>query len=1113
MPTSTLWRHSASVYTRRSSPTRPSGDAIERISPEPSFPPNFTTAPARNYSPYHIDALLGLGLSHEDLHDSTSMAAQPEEMYIDQHGGAHVRGRREHHSTPTRSRTSRQAGYNPNTKASKHRGHTRSGSTIDDLASAAIATSPAFANGSPHETYIFGGSPSNYMPTRPNTSHISGYPYTDGIFEPPAKRVKSERLATVEWAPQPARPTTSYSFDAHTTHEDAALLLGIRNELNFKRESPALATTQVHYSPQQAQRAMSPLSLAQQTKAEETRTSTSDHDTTTSEIPIKPFRTSESQPVSTNSIIHELATTPVEEANDENMPAQTRSSSAQDDKSIQLPAAAPPKKPRRVKNLVQEVCAKCHKIQRETEDKGATETWICCNGCSQWFHAACAGISTKSEARSVDKFICRGCEPTHGKTTFVRKSSRAKTALDYAAVNQGLTQSSDEVPYHHYIQPIKTGKFAIQPDDFARIRPELLTVEFMENFDNMKRPWVVPAAWNPRFGASRLAEDLPRLDTEDITVRYTAEGSRTDPETAAVEDLEDEEAIDCDQDLLDMVMPRDLTVRQVAHLYGPQETVPVINVKTQDGGIRKTLEEWADYYEKPVDEDKPIYNVISLEVSNSKLGRLIRRPKVVRDLDLEEQVGDSESRIVQKKRPVQLYCLMSVADSYTDFHIDFGGSSVYYHILKGTKTFFFIPPEDKYLKEYEKWCNSSTQNETWLPDMCGGNVTRVDLHEGDTAFIPAGWIHSVWTPEDSLVIGGNFLTRLDYELQFKVVQVEKATHVAPAFRYPSFQRVMWYALLKYLEDDPVPEDVMEEFQADQDYTYLRADPVWMEFGDRANVAEPGSETYNARYYPKSELKGLPSLRDFLYRTARIYSDLPVSDITRRQIDAVKASVPKCHGDPLQLIKSFAIWCAWKIGGVSVPAWVHSDIGGFPDGEKKANKPETYRVPGERVSQRKAAQSSSHEAEGEAVVTPPKPGQHAAGVNPDPNKKTHPVSQKPTTVRTACEACRKRRIRCRHKENGEETSGSLSSNVTAFAADPDEDSTPLNPPLESFPALNLAAPDTNTDSSLAQAALATFNEQMADSNLIVNGLTPTSSKKSRSKACEECRKSKVRTRTC
>jgi hypothetical protein len=31
---------------------------------------------------------------------------------------------------------------------------------------------------------------------------------------------------------------------------------------------------------------------------------------------------------------------------------------------------------------------------------------------------------------------------------------------------------------------------------------------------------------------------------------------------------------------------------------------------------------------------------------------------------------------------VQLYALMSVAGCFMDFHVDFGGSSVWYHVLR-----------------------------------------------------------------------------------------------------------------------------------------------------------------------------------------------------------------------------------------------------------------------------------------------------------------------------------------------------------------------------------------------------------------------------------------------
>lgn len=36
------------------------------------------------------------------------------------------------------------------------------------------------------------------------------------------------------------------------------------------------------------------------------------------------------------------------------------------------------------------------------------------------------------------------------------------------------------------------------------------------------------------------------------------------------------------------------------------------------------------------------------------------------------------------------YCLMSVEGCYTDFHIDFGGTSVWYHILRGSKVGFSV---------------------------------------------------------------------------------------------------------------------------------------------------------------------------------------------------------------------------------------------------------------------------------------------------------------------------------------------------------------------------------------------------------------------------------------
>lgn len=54
---------------------------------------------------------------------------------------------------------------------------------------------------------------------------------------------------------------------------------------------------------------------------------------------------------------------------------------------------------------------------------------------------------------------------------------------------------------------------------------------------------------------------------------------------------------------------------------------------------------------------------------------------------LKESQTEATNLLEDMKYPkVQKYCLMSVKGCYTDFHVDFGGTSVWYHILKGTSS-------------------------------------------------------------------------------------------------------------------------------------------------------------------------------------------------------------------------------------------------------------------------------------------------------------------------------------------------------------------------------------------------------------------------------------------
>lgn len=135
-----------------------------------------------------------------------------------------------------------------------------------------------------------------------------------------------------------------------------------------------------------------------------------------------------------------------------------------------------------------------------------------------------------------------------------------------------------------------------------------------------------------------------------------------------------------------------------------------------------------------------------------------------------------------------------MAGSYTDFHIDFGGTSVWYHVVEGRKRFFLVAPTHENLKAFEKWSCSSDQDQVFFGDLVPNQCFYIDLSAGQTMMIPSAWIHSVYTPEDSLVFGGNFVHSYSIIRQLQVHAVEERTHVGKAYRFPHFRQICFYAL-------------------------------------------------------------------------------------------------------------------------------------------------------------------------------------------------------------------------------------------------------------------------------------------------------------------------------
>lgn len=100
----------------------------------------------------------------------------------------------------------------------------------------------------------------------------------------------------------------------------------------------------------------------------------------------------------------------------------------------------------------------------------------------------------------------------------------------------------------------------------------------------------------------------------------------------------------------------DTAVEDIARMLGDRP-LEVMDCKTQQTVAGWTLFQWAHYFSHP-EERKTLMNVISLEVSDTPLGNLIERPRIVRELDWVDRFWPKA--LAQREFPkVQVYCLMS----------------------------------------------------------------------------------------------------------------------------------------------------------------------------------------------------------------------------------------------------------------------------------------------------------------------------------------------------------------------------------------------------------------------------------------------------------------------
>merc|ERR1719209_2464720 len=119
---------------------------------------------------------------------------------------------------------------------------------------------------------------------------------------------------------------------------------------------------------------------------------------------------------------------------------------------------------------------------------------------------------------------------------------------------------------------------------------------------------------------------------------------------------------------------KDFTIDGIRSAVGSRRQLEVLDTRTQK---TKTMcmREWCRYWEQEPREE--ILNGISLEFSKA-------RPRHLKELQAEAS-NNLKDMLYPK---VQKFVIMSTANSFIDFHVDFGGTSVWYHVLRGHKVFW-----------------------------------------------------------------------------------------------------------------------------------------------------------------------------------------------------------------------------------------------------------------------------------------------------------------------------------------------------------------------------------------------------------------------------------------
>ena len=371
-----------------------------------------------------------------------------------------------------------------------------------------------------------------------------------------------------------------------------------------------------------------------------------------------------------------------------------------------------------------------------------------CYACKGWFHGDCVGISEK-EADNIEEFHCSVCQDTHG-------PPRLKGKAEWKSC---------------------------KPEDF-----ELIEHPAIKNF-------------------YQALDDSSFLDSSHV-VTYLMSGHAFTPDFVHDHTLQKPIVIEKVEGL-GLVVPPLTCGKHLESYLGAHHVLNMHDILEHEERMVR-LSEWTAHFDSR-DSEENISIVDRVDITGTKLMRLLKPPRVLRQFDLVESAwpkSDSNTEDFLFEKPKQsLFLSMGDAGSFVDFQMGMVGAAVWFYNISGSRTFYLVPPTEDNLKIFEERAKINCLDNRFFGDLanaCYKLVTR----EGEFVIVPAGWMVASYLNTQGISLIGEFCNVFSLHEHILCYELQRKLKSLNTLRYPRFEVLVWCAaeLVQRLLSNSPPKD-------------------------------------------------------------------------------------------------------------------------------------------------------------------------------------------------------------------------------------------------------------------------------------------------------------------